>query len=598
MLVVAWAAPVAKLFFDGREAADPSASLVRGRRTFITSVDGDLRDYEDDLEPDCASEASVFPLPTGGRVAVPRAPQPVVRPRRPTPSRPVELTRAATPAVRRRTVDDGDRLRHSPDVGTGRHGTEPADARPTPRPRPETTAERGPETDRRLRAARSVRSAVEAPKTGRLGSVLATLQPDQYGIVTWPDDQPLIVQGQPGTGKTIVATHRAAYLTHAERAPHALRNVAVVGPTEAWRQHVSPSLTQLGATAVTVLSMQELLSELSSVPWHRITEGPDRREDTDWALGRFVDDMLTAHARTNGHRIGTVRSAVDLLSDAGAFSSVRERHPEASRWFADAGAWSRLSTHTRNLPVLAAIGQAVGHGGDLAFDHLIVDEAQDVRPLEWKILLRLLRREHALTLLGDVNQRRVDWTAPTWTDLAVDLEITDDDGSAPVVEVHTGYRSTKRILRFANQLLPRGERRVDAIREGVDPSVERVPAADLGQRAVETAQSLAVDHSPGMVAIITMTPRPVSDRFRQLHWSRPADLRDAWRQDEATVMVLRPERARGLEFDAVVVVEPANFPENVGRLGTLYTSMTRATKDLAVLHSRALPRQLRPPRRK
>ncbi len=56
--------------------------------------------------------------------------------------------------------------------------------------------------------------------------------------------------------------------------------------------------------------------------------------------------------------------------------------------------------------------------------------------------------------------------------------------------------------------------------------------------------------------------------------------------------VLRPEEARGLEFDAVVVVEPSDFPEKVGRHGTLYTSLTRANQELVVVHSKPLPQQL------
>lgn len=58
-------------------------------------------------------------------------------------------------------------------------------------------------------------------------------------------------------------------------------------------------------------------------------------------------------------------------------------------------------------------------------------------------------------------------------------------------------------------------------------------------------------------------------------------------------MVLHPNEARGLEFDGVVVVEPADFPEDLGRLGQLYTSLTRAVQELTVLHSRPLPKGMR-----
>ncbi|RWR25209.1 hypothetical protein D8Y24_03210, partial [Agrococcus lahaulensis] len=51
--------------------------------------------------------------------------------------------------------------------------------------------------------------------------------------------------------------------------------------------------------------------------------------------------------------------------------------------------------------------------------------------------------------------------------------------------------------------------------------------------------------------------------------------------------------ARGLEFDGVVVVEPAEFPENYGRQGVLYTALSRANRLLTVVHHKALPKELR-----
>ncbi|MCY4495096.1 MAG: hypothetical protein OXB92_14705, partial [Acidimicrobiaceae bacterium] len=71
----------------------------------------------------------------------------------------------------------------------------------------------------------------------------------------------------------------------------------------------------------------------------------------------------------------------------------------------------------------------------------------------------------------------------------------------------------------------------------------------------------------------------------------------SWSRNGVTISVLHPDEARGLEFDAAVVVEPGDFPKNVGRQGVLYTSLTRANKELTIVHSRPFPRGLRPPRR-
>jgi DNA helicase-2/ATP-dependent DNA helicase PcrA len=66
-----------------------------------------------------------------------------------------------------------------------------------------------------------------------------------------------------------------------------------------------------------------------------------------------------------------------------------------------------------------------------------------------------------------------------------------------------------------------------------------------------------------------------------------------WSNDGLQVGLYHPEKARGLEFDTVVVVEPGAFPENVGRQGQLYTSLTRANRELAVVWHGALPDKLR-----
>jgi DNA helicase II / ATP-dependent DNA helicase PcrA len=59
------------------------------------------------------------------------------------------------------------------------------------------------------------------------------------------------------------------------------------------------------------------------------------------------------------------------------------------------------------------------------------------------------------------------------------------------------------------------------------------------------------------------------------------------------VALRTPETVRGVEFDAVVVVEPGAFPRNLARVGPLYTSLTRSNRELVVVHSQALPDELR-----
>jgi superfamily I DNA/RNA helicase len=108
------------------------------------------------------------------------------------------------------------------------------------------------------------------------------------------------------------------------------------------------------------------------------------------------------------------------------------------------------------------------------------------------------------------------------------------------------------------------------------------------------AASFSAKHSEGTTAIITMDPGAVRQELGKQGWRKTGPDAIAWSKDGLKVRLYQPENARGLEFDAVVVVvEPGAFPENVGREGQLYTSLTRANRELAVVWRGALPDKLR-----
>ena len=116
--------------------------------------------------------------------------------------------------------------------------------------------------------------------------------------------------------------------------------------------------------------------------------------------------------------------------------------------------------------------------------------------------------------------------------------------------------------------------------------------------ATEEAERLAVRYHQGSVAVIAYGRQAVDEIERSLikrRWRKDRDGGGSLRLDRrgCRLSVVRPVEARGLEFDAVVVVEPADFQPNLGRHGELYTSLTRANQELVVIHSKAMPRELR-----
>jgi DNA helicase II / ATP-dependent DNA helicase PcrA len=563
--VISWAAPVASLFYDGPRSGDAAAEHVAARRTYVVDY-LDIVGFTDDGDPSVFKTDST----SEGELQVPRPLRPVQRPTRP---------REAAPRARVTPVAP------KPVLG----------AATTKKQLGEPSAPRVTEPTTAMRAEAVVRETVERPRTGRLNSVLATLQPDQYRLVTWPDDRLLVVQGQPGTGKTIVATHRAAYLTHPDREdPPPLLRVALIGPTDQYRQHVATVVTDVGAQDVDVLSLPGFLRQVADVGRPGGVD-PDDRLDTAWSLGRLVDRAAAALERHQGRLKPTdaARRLVRALAKREhPVQPLIPGDPELGAWLDQLKSWEHARGDVRYLPFLAAVRQAVKRPpASELYQHLVIDEAQDVRPLEWKILLGRLAPGGMVSLFGDVHQRRSDWSEPSWEQLVETLDMNDETQFAPEV-LDIGYRSTQRILEFANQLLPRSAREAHSLRMGLKPTVTKVKHDEIVTAATAGAIDLLDCHSAGLVAVIAMEPRRISDRFRQRGWSRGA-LEHSWSRDGRTVIVLHPSNARGLEFDGVVVVEPADFPMNVGRLGLLYTSLSRATQELTVVHSKPLPKPLR-----
>ena len=613
VLVVSWVAPVAGLFYEGREwdqqrvpdprsAPDPHA--LRARRTFATRGDS-IASFTDDLEPG-TGRLSVFQ-----RDAEP--------PSIPPPP-------AAPPAAPSQPGGGGPPVPPYPPAALG---APPSDD-PDPRNEPdavEVTSESSGQTDdpeRSMRpsaglqrADRLVMDALDRPRDARLHSILSTLQPDQHRHVTWPSTKHLAVQGHPGTGKTIEATHRAAFLTHADNSDR-LRRVALVGPTDEWASHVYGVLGETGAEGVDVISIETLIRELAGGSTQPLYRENEREFQTDWTIGRVAEkavaelaDPLSRMANPQKKMQLVAKRIVEACAMGAPLASEMTR--ECRDWLRAARSYDHARNDGSYLLFLASIGMAISPGSSKAlYEHLIVDEVQDLRPAEWRILNTLLSPGGRWSLFGDMNQRRADVTWDSWASLLSHLDVGPLDGSTPEPKVlGTGYRSNDAILRYAGWLLPRHQRGYSTLRPGSEEAVRvsRVGPTQLLVKAAEEAERLTDEFRAGLVAVIAWSHEDV-DRIRRSFeengWrripgtgtTRMVALRETPEPGgESTytrrLIAIRPVQARGLEYDGVVVVEPANFQQNLGRHGSLYTSLTRANKKLVVVHSRALPTELR-----
>lgn len=101
-------------------------------------------------------------------------------------------------------------------------------------------------------------SALNSARTGRMSDIVQTIQSEQDRIIRAPHRGVLVVEGGPGTGKTAVALHRAAYLLYAYREQLARRAVLIVGPNPAFLGYIGEVLPSLGETGVLLSTVGEL----------------------------------------------------------------------------------------------------------------------------------------------------------------------------------------------------------------------------------------------------------------------------------------------------------------------------------------------------
>ncbi|MEV6754077.1 helicase [Streptomyces sp. NPDC051214] len=133
-------------------------------------------------------------------------------------------------------------------------------------------------------------AALDSARTGRMHDIVQTIQAEQDRIIRAPHHGVLVVEGGPGTGKTIVALHRAAFLLYAHRQLLAKRAVLIVGPNPAFLGYISEVLPALGETGVLLSTVGELFPGVSAT-------GTDTPEAAEVKGRAEMADVLAAAVR-------------------------------------------------------------------------------------------------------------------------------------------------------------------------------------------------------------------------------------------------------------------------------------------------------------
>ncbi|MFC0437490.1 ATP-binding domain-containing protein [Kutzneria buriramensis] len=512
---------------------------------------------------------------------------------------------------------------------------------------------------------RLVIAEIERSHYGPMRDIVATIQPDQDEIVRTELASTLIVQGGPGTGKTAVGLHRAAYLLY-EHSRLRREGVLVVGPNDLFVRYISRVLPTLGESQVVHSSVDGLVTDrkkpvaeepqvaalkgdarmaevLRRAVWSGLrppTEDVVVRETSPYV--RITPDVVTelcsdlvdrqvpltrarehlieravSHVRRNleerGHALtdGEARRLIRAKSLRDLASGIFPNATPAQVLFAlltDADVLRRAADGILTADEQAilswptapvSVGRAKWSVADRflideiaglmappdRYGHVVIDEAQDLSPIQLRAIMR--RCAGSATLLGDMAQRTTAWAAGSWEAVAAHLGVTTD-----LVRLTTSFRVPREIIAVANALLP-------TISPDLPPTVSgrHVPGAlttvacdDVPAELVHVLR--ATEHHPDSVGIVLD-----DDRFAAVrkHLAKEGIETGLPHEDgsDHKISLVPVSLAKGLEFDHVVLIEPAEITGS-GPDGRrlLYIALTRAISRLTLLHERQLPPEL------
>ncbi len=524
-------------------------------------------------------------------------------------------------------------------------------------------------------------AALDEARTGRLGDIVATIQGEQDEIIRSALPGVLVVQGGPGTGKTVVALHRAAYLLYTHRFPLEGQGVLVLGPNRLFLGYIEQVLPSLGEAGVELAVLADLVVPrirvlgrdaglTARVKGHlktvdlvkRAIRDRERPLREDLVIGHGVRNLrLSAHESArivrearrrfphhNGARKYVETEFFSALSasspDDGDPSELRDRLRwetpvrEALEWMWPVLSPAQLLNDLYGSPALmASAGQGVlthdevealfrartasaddvvwtnddvplldealeqlgarpGHKDEdevRTYGHIVIDEAQDLSPMQ----LRLVRRRSlngSLTIVGDIAQSTGAWAHADWSEV---LEHLPDKRPPRRAELTVGYRIPAPLMALAGRVLLEAAPELappEAVRsQGTPPRIVRSPGPDaLDGDVVDAVRDSLDSVGGGNVAVIA--PSSMVDRLHAALEAAGVDHGLAPRDGlEHQVTLVPVGYVKGLELDASVVVEPAAIVEEEPQgLRALYVALTRATKQLALVHASDLPHAL------
>jgi DNA helicase IV len=353
-----------------------------------------------------------------------------------------------------------------------------------------------------------------------------------------------------------------------------------------------------------VLSPQRLLADLFATPERIAAAGPDLTEAEralllrdpaggwspadvpllDEAAELLGEDDRTARAQAQAERrarVAYAQGVLDIMS-----RDTHDDDPEILMGADMLDAGSFADRHEADAYLTAA--QRAAADRTWAFGHVIVDEAQELSEMAWRMLMRRCPAK-SMTLVGDVAQTGDLAGTSSWQRV-LEPHLAD---RWQLAQLTINYRAPAEVMAVASDVLAAIDpalRPPRSVREtGVDPWRVQAAPVELAGRLAELVAHEAAGMDDGRLAVIV--PETLLGKLgAAITATVPGATIGEDPELGSPVVVLSVAQAKGLEFDSVIVAEPGLMLACSTRgLSDLYVALTRATQRLGVVHSGELP---------